>query len=307
MAEKHIFIGLGGSGVNTVSLIKYKVYERTKATEMKSRLQVMNDTYRFIFVDTDSRDIENKNKEYRNLYEGGKVDFINKVELLNLGDINPYISYQEAKIYPELRVNRRIMEACPDMVAESMDNRDLSFGAGALRHKSRIAFGRKIGDFVDKLQTAINELNQDEIDSEKNVIHYWVVASSNGGTGSGTVQDVLYYVNMLHRTHVDKGNPKVGLVLYMPRIYMKLIIPQLKGAMGSCITILAMYALRSFDFIVSLVGYTTSSAWTLPVWMYNEAFQSNNFAYSAAISSFLLALVLVLILPLTYWTNRRKA
>lgn len=63
---------------------------------------------------------------------------------------------------------------------------------------------------------------------------------------------------------------------YMPRIYMKLIIPQLKGAMGSCITILAMYALRSFDFIVSLVGYTTSSAWTLPVWMYNEAFQNNN-------------------------------
>lgn len=93
---------------------------------------------------------------------------------------------------------------------------------------------------------------------------------------------------------------------YMPRIYGRLIIPQLKGAMGSCITILAMYALRSFDFIVSLVGYTTSSAWTLPIWMYNEAFQSNNFAYSAAISCFLLALVLVLILPLTYWTNRRK-
>lgn len=93
---------------------------------------------------------------------------------------------------------------------------------------------------------------------------------------------------------------------YMPRIYLKLIIPQLKGSMGSCITILAMYALRSFDFIVSLVGYTTSSAWTLPIWMYNEAFQNNNFAYSAAISCFLLALVLALILPLTYWTNRRK-
>ena len=57
MAEKHIFIGLGGSGVNTVSLIKYKVYERTKGTEMKSRLQVMNETYRFIFVDTDDRDV----------------------------------------------------------------------------------------------------------------------------------------------------------------------------------------------------------------------------------------------------------
>lgn len=93
---------------------------------------------------------------------------------------------------------------------------------------------------------------------------------------------------------------------YSPRIYRKLIIPQLKGAMGSCITILAMYALRSFDFIVSLVGYTKSSAWTLPVWMYQEAFQKNNFALAAAISSFLLVLVLVLILPLTYWTNKRK-
>ena len=93
---------------------------------------------------------------------------------------------------------------------------------------------------------------------------------------------------------------------YSVRIYWKLIIPRLKGAMGSCITILAMYALRSFDFIVSLVGYTKSSAWTLPVWMYNEAFQRNNFALAAAISCFLLALVLVLVLPLTYWSNRRK-
>jgi len=93
---------------------------------------------------------------------------------------------------------------------------------------------------------------------------------------------------------------------YSPRIYLKLVIPQLKGAAGSCITILAMYALRSFDFIVSLVGYTKSAAWTLPVWMYQEAFQKNNFAMAAAISCFLLALVLVLILPLTWWSNRRK-
>lgn len=41
---------------------------------------------------------------------------------------------------------------------------------------------------------------------------------------------------------------------YMPRIYWRLIIPQLKGAAGSCITILAMYALRSFDFIVYCAG-----------------------------------------------------
>ncbi len=93
---------------------------------------------------------------------------------------------------------------------------------------------------------------------------------------------------------------------YMPRIYWKMIIPQLKGAMGSCITILAMYALRSFDLIYSLTSYTNPASATLPIMMHVEAFSKNNYAYAAAISCFLLALVLVLILPLTYWTNRRK-
>ena len=93
---------------------------------------------------------------------------------------------------------------------------------------------------------------------------------------------------------------------YMPRIYFKMVIPQLKGAMGSCITILAMYALRSFDLIVTIYNESKMSTATLPVLMYYEAFTQNNFPYSAAISCFLLALVLVLILPLTYWTNKRK-
>lgn len=93
---------------------------------------------------------------------------------------------------------------------------------------------------------------------------------------------------------------------YMPRIYMKMILPQLKGAMGSCITILAMYALRSFDLIYSLTSYTNPASATLPIMMYNEMYAHDNYAYAAAISCFLLAMVLVLILPLTYLTNRRK-
>lgn len=93
---------------------------------------------------------------------------------------------------------------------------------------------------------------------------------------------------------------------YMPRIYRKMVIPQLTGAMGSCITILAMYALRSFDLIYSLTSYTNPASTTLPIMMYNQMYAHNNYAYAAAISCFLLALVLVLILPLTYLTNRRK-
>jgi glucose/mannose transport system permease protein len=94
---------------------------------------------------------------------------------------------------------------------------------------------------------------------------------------------------------------------YNVRIYLKLIMPQLKGALTSSITIIAMFALRSFDFIWQLTGGGPGYAsHTLPILMYEETFMKSKFSYGAAIGSFLLALVLVLILPFTYRSKKRK-
>ncbi len=94
---------------------------------------------------------------------------------------------------------------------------------------------------------------------------------------------------------------------YTVRIYMKLILPQLKGALTSAITIIAMFALRSFDFIWQLTGGGPGYAsHTLPILMYKETFMKSNFSYGAAIGSFMLVLVLVLILPITYTGKKRK-
>lgn len=94
---------------------------------------------------------------------------------------------------------------------------------------------------------------------------------------------------------------------YNVRIYLRLILPQLKGALTSSITIIAMFALRSFDFIYQLTnGGPGYASYTLPIMMYQETFMKNNFSYGAAIGSFLLALVLALILPITYSGKKRK-
>lgn len=93
---------------------------------------------------------------------------------------------------------------------------------------------------------------------------------------------------------------------YNVRIYRRLILPQLKGALVSSITIIAMFALRSFDFIWQLTsGGPGYASHTLPILMYEETFMKSKFAYGAAIGSFLLALVLVLILPFTYSRKRK--
>ncbi len=222
MANKHIFIGLGGSGVNTVAKTKYKIYERVVESSGRSKSDVMADDYRFIFVDTDDRDVKAMNDAYKSLYENGHVDFISpSKELVDLGDQNPHMIYQGTAAATHLKVNKRIREACSAGSADKMENRNLRHGAGAYRMKSRIALARKYDDFTRQLSASIDDLvTVAKNGGEECVMHYWVVASCNGGTGSGIFNDVLYYVNMLHKFRVSPSNPKVTLVLYMPKYYI---------------------------------------------------------------------------------------
>lgn len=90
------------------------------------------------------------------------------------------------------------------------------------------------------------------------------------------------------------------------RIYRRLIIPQLKPAMTTSVVIIAMFALRSFDFIWVLTGGGPGySSHTLPIQMYKETFMASRFTYGAAIGNVLLLLVVLLIVPFTYSSYRR--
>ena len=224
--EKHIFIGLGGSGCQTVSQIKEKVYEKrypeSEATANKTRLQAMNDTYRFLFMDTDSRDVEEANKRNREHFEHGKVPFINpQTDLIALGRANPQAIYYEAKQDPSTLINKRILEACSPELAVKIPDQPLAFGAGAFRMKSRFAFAHSLADFQSKLQAAISSLNDVKtVGGQDCVIYYWVVGSSVGGTSSGIINDVLYHINQIHQQVLGNGDPQLVLTMYMPKFYI---------------------------------------------------------------------------------------
>ena len=222
--RKHIFIGLGGSGCQTIAQIKEKVYAKRfpTGTATKSRLQAMNDDYRFLFIDTDSRDIEEANKRNRDSFEYGKVPFISpQTDLVNLGRANPQSIYYEAQQDPDTLINKRILEACSKELSVKIPDQPLAFGAGAFRMKSRIAFAHSLTDFQTKLQSAISSLNDVKtVGGEDCTIFYWIVCSTLGGTGSGIFNDVLYHVNQLHRQIVGDGDPQLVLTMYMPKVYI---------------------------------------------------------------------------------------
>jgi len=223
--EKHVFIGIGGSGCQTVAQVKEKVYEKLfpKATKSKGRMEAMNESYRFLFLDTDSRDIDERNKTNRKTFEDGRVLFINpQTDLINLGDANPKAIYYEAQQKKDTLLNKRILEACSEELAAKIPDMPLAFGAGAFRMKSRIAFAHSLTDFQNKFHAAVGALNDIKtVGGEKNTIFYWVVGSSVGGTGSGIINDVLYQVNMIHQQIVGDGDPQLFLTMYMPEAYIE--------------------------------------------------------------------------------------
>ena len=222
--KKHSFIGLGGSGCQTVAQIKEKVYEKKfgETPQTKSRLDAMNENYRFIFVDTDSRDIDEANKRNRTSFEYGRVPFIApNTDLVNLGKGNPQAIWYEACQDADTLINKRILEACSPELAAKIPDQPLAFGAGAFRMKSRIAFAHALSDFQMKLQAAISALNDVKMTGGSDFnIYYWIICSSLGGTGSGIINDVLYHVNMMHRQTVGDGDPQLILTMYMPKLYI---------------------------------------------------------------------------------------
>lgn len=222
MRERNIFIGLGGSGVNTVAALKYKIYNNISSNQP---FKTMEQNYKFLFCDTDQKDINNNNEYYKSKYESGQRLLIDPDnDLINLGTVNPTAVYKEATNKPiekKTKLDLTIAECCSKDNSNALKNYPMSEGAGAFRYNSHIGFARMSDLFVNKLRECITQLSDTfTAGNEEVMLRYWVVGSSNGGTGSGIFLDVLYLINMLHKLIRNGEDPKTTLVLYMPRFYI---------------------------------------------------------------------------------------
>lgn len=91
------------------------------------------------------------------------------------------------------------------------------------------------------------------------------------------------------------------------KIYWRVIIPQLKSSSVSAAVILLIFALKAFTFLYSMFGqYRVPQATDiLATLMVREAFQLQNWAYSAAIATILLVLSLAIIAPYLHYQHKQ--
>ncbi len=93
----------------------------------------------------------------------------------------------------------------------------------------------------------------------------------------------------------------------MPKIYWKIIIPQLRPVFFSSIIILLHIAIKTFDLVIVMTkggpGYST----ILPsIFMYQNSFARNQLAYGASSAMIMLLFVMIFVVPYLYNELRSK-
>jgi len=90
------------------------------------------------------------------------------------------------------------------------------------------------------------------------------------------------------------------------KLYLRVIVPQLRASTTSAAVVLMVFALKAFDFLFVLFGTNLGkSVDILAVMMYREAFGSGNWAYGSAIATVLFLMALSVIGPYLYYQYRR--
>ncbi|RKR07483.1 carbohydrate ABC transporter membrane protein 1 (CUT1 family) [Kushneria sinocarnis] len=85
------------------------------------------------------------------------------------------------------------------------------------------------------------------------------------------------------------------------KIYLRIIIPQLRPVFLSAVVVLAHLAIKSFDLIVAMTGGGPGNSTAVPAtFMYSYAFSRNEMGIAAASAVFMLAVIAALIIPYLY-------
>ncbi|WP_313695421.1 carbohydrate ABC transporter permease [Halorarum halobium] len=88
----------------------------------------------------------------------------------------------------------------------------------------------------------------------------------------------------------------------VPKMYWRVIVPQLRNATISATVVLMVFALKAFDFLYSLVGgyRPPNGADILATKMVREAYSNTNWAYGASIAVILFVMALAVVGPYLY-------
>jgi len=213
---KGLFVGLGGAGITTVARLKALLFQRAYGSDKRA----MDEDCSFIFYDTDKMSIRNalSDAELQRMMGGYPVIDLGN-EFIDAGCTSPYNMYLRAKQASDSdEIAQRMLEWAIGPNVEGhfcFPQKKLDEGAGADRMAGRMGFLFKRCEFEEKIRSGLIKFGQPLFAEGGNleVEHpsIWVFSSSNGGTSSSALLDVLYLIDRLYKHVINNVDPYLRL------------------------------------------------------------------------------------------------
>ena len=169
-----ILIGLGGTGGKILKAFRQRLWTEYNDTERK-KLPIG-----FIYVDTDRAMLDSSAVSYETIHGNCCFDDNDFVDIKTHSDIDDI--YKTPKNYPHLlgiigNVAETQAAVCP--VGAAADQK---------RRAGRTLFASNINLYINKLNSAVDEVKKKEVEG---LINVYIFSGMAGGTGSGSIIDTI--------------------------------------------------------------------------------------------------------------------
>lgn len=201
----HLFIGLGGTGGKVLRELRKRVYEEFKSNE-PTRGEAHID---YLYVDSCNEKEWNDRSDWKVL---GKSVHLADTQKVYIHGINPSM-LDNINMYPGIKAflnsdDIAFMKKKMSLVEKGVGGQRRRLGRTLLANN--LASNDLSNDFVSRLKQVVKRLSES---SGKHHITFHICAGLAGGTGSGTIIDVISQIRKEYPP--EQGNLKYQILLYL--------------------------------------------------------------------------------------------
>lgn len=211
MPEKnHLFIGLGGTGGKVLRELRKRIYEEFGSNEPDNGLYVD-----YLYVDSSDADLHNQ-EGWKVL---GKSVFLKGDQLLSIHGISLSM-FDQLGQYPGIQAIltdedvKLFKEKLGPLVTAGIGGQRRRLGRTLIANNLAINGASNSENFVIRLKSKVSQLTTGASGSGSQAVVFHICAGLAGGTGSGTVVDVISQI----RKEYASSSYKIFLYLYVPEI-----------------------------------------------------------------------------------------
>jgi len=206
----HLFIGLGGTGGKVLRELRKRVYEEFKSNE-PTRGEAHID---YIYVDSSDDDL-NDRTGWKVLGKSVHLADTQKVSIhgINLSMLDNINMYPGIKAFLDSKDVAFMKQKMGPLVEQGIGGQRRRLGRTLLANN--LASNDLNNDFCSRLKQAVKRLAES---SGEQYVTFHICAGLAGGTGSGTIVDIISQIRKEYPPTQGNGKYKVHLYLYVPEM-----------------------------------------------------------------------------------------